>query len=209
MEGGDPASVFVTGPSQAVKSIDAHTAEVTVYAIRPGQPGGNPAAPPERPTADDRRPNSFIQSDDPLIVADAEKAAGRETDPWRVAVALERYVNREVKNKDYTQAFATAAEVAKSLEGDCTEHAVFLAALCRARGIPARVAIGLVYMQGAAAFGYHMWTEVYIDKRAGSPSTARWPWAALGPGIWKSPTPTSKGRRSIAPFCRWCKSSGG
>ena len=165
LEGGDPASVFVTGPTQAVKSIDAHTAEVTVYAIRPGQPGGNPHAPADPPTEDDRRPNSFIQSDDPTIVADAEKAAGRETDPWRVAVALERYVNREVKNKDYTQAFATAAEVAKSREGDCTEHAVFLAALCRARGIPARVAIGLVYMQGAGAFGYHMWTEVYIDKR--------------------------------------------
>ena len=98
-------------------------------------------------------------------MADAEKAAGGETDPWRVAVALERYVNREVKKKNFTQAFATAAEVAKSREGDCTEHAVFLAALCRARGIPARVAIGLVYMEGAKAFGYHMWTEVYIDKR--------------------------------------------
>ena len=37
--------------------------------------------------------------------------------------------------------------------------------LARARGIPARVAIGLVYMEGEQAFGYHMWTEVYIDKR--------------------------------------------
>jgi hypothetical protein len=165
LDHGDPASVFVTGASQAVKSIDPHIAEVTVYAIRPGQPGGNPNAPPEKSTDDDRRPNSFIQSDDPTIVADAEKAAGRETDPWRVAVALERYVHRAVKQKDYTQAFATAAEVAKSLEGDCTEHAVFLAALCRARGIPARVAIGLVYMQGTDAFGYHLWTEVYIQKR--------------------------------------------
>ena len=31
-------SVFVVGPTQAVKPIDAHTAEVTVYAIRPGRP---------------------------------------------------------------------------------------------------------------------------------------------------------------------------
>ena len=98
-------------------------------------------------------------------MADAKKAVDGETDPWRAAVALERYVDREVKDKNLTQAFATAAEVAKSREGDCTEHAVFLAALCRARGIPARVAIGLVYMQGAGAFGYHMWTEAYIDRR--------------------------------------------
>ena len=82
-----------------------------------------------------------------------------------MAVALERFVNREVTKKDFTQAFASAAEVAKSREGDCTEHAVFLAALCRARGIPARAAIGLVYLPSQRAFFYHMWTEVYIEKR--------------------------------------------
>ena len=165
LDNGDPAGVFVTGPTQAVKSIDAHTAEITVYAIRPGRADGNGHAPADPPTEDDRRPNSYIQSDDPLIVADAKKAAGSETDPWRVAMALERYVDREVKDKNLTQAFATAAEVAKSREGDCTEHAVFLAALCRARGIPARVAIGLVYIEGSGAFGYHMWTEAYIGQR--------------------------------------------
>jgi transglutaminase-like putative cysteine protease len=70
-----------------------------------------------------------------------------------------------VVQKDFTQAFATAAEVARSREGDCTEHAVYLAALARARGIPARVAVGLVYITSAQAFGYHMWTEVWIDGR--------------------------------------------
>jgi hypothetical protein len=42
LDGGDPAGVFVIGPTQQIKSLDAHTAEVTVYAIRPGEPGGNP-----------------------------------------------------------------------------------------------------------------------------------------------------------------------
>jgi hypothetical protein len=165
LDGGDPASVFATGPSQKVKAIDPHTAEIIVYAIRPGQSDGNSDAPSDPPTEADRRPNDYIQSDDPLIKADAEEAAAAETDPWAIAKALESYVLRKVKNKSYTQAFASAAEVAKSLEGDCTEHAVFLAALARARGIPARVAIGLVYMAREQAFGYHMWTEVYIDHR--------------------------------------------
>jgi hypothetical protein len=161
----DPAGAFVAGPSQKIRPIDAHTAEITVYAVRPVQAGGNSSAPPDPPSEDDRRPNNFIQSDDPVIVADAKKAAGTETDPWRVAVALERFVNREVKNKSYSRAFASAAEVAQSREGDCTEHAVFLAALSRACGIPARVAIGLVYLEGQQAFGYHAWTEVYVDGR--------------------------------------------
>ncbi len=50
------------------------------YAVK-SSPAGSP------PTADDLRPNLWVQSDDPLIVADAKKAAGDEKDPWRVAVA--------------------------------------------------------------------------------------------------------------------------
>src|SRR5208337_2557561 len=63
------------------------------------------------------------------------------------------------------QALATASEVARNHEGDCTEHAVYLAALARARKIPARVAIGLVYMPQSRTFGYHMWTELYVSGR--------------------------------------------
>jgi hypothetical protein len=167
LDRGDPAGVFVSGPTQQVKPLDAHSAEVTVYAIRPRQGDGNPAAPADLPTDADRRPNAILQSDDPEVVAQAKQAVGADTDPWRVAVDLERYVNRVIVKKDYSQAFATAAEVAKSHEGDCTEHAVFLAALARARGIPARAAMGLVYAQaqGKTGFLYHMWTEVYVDGR--------------------------------------------
>jgi hypothetical protein len=161
----DPAKVFVVGPSQVVKTIDDHTAEVTVYAIRPGGKDGNRNAPADPPKKEDREPNSFIQSDDSLIIADAEKAAGKETDPWKVAVALETFVYRDVNKKDFSQAFASAAEVARTHEGDCTEHGVFLAALARARGIPARVAIGLVYLKGTQSFFYHLWTEAYIGDR--------------------------------------------
>jgi hypothetical protein len=163
LDGSDPSEVFVSGPSQQVKRIDANTAELTVYAIRPGRNDGNPDARQDPPTDADRKPNNFIQSDDARIVADAQAAAGAETDPWRVAVALERFVHDAVKQKDFTQAFATAAEVARTREGDCTEHSVYLAALARARGIPARVAIGLVCVSGT--LGYHMWTEVYVDGR--------------------------------------------
>jgi transglutaminase-like putative cysteine protease len=146
-----------------VRSIDAHTAEITVSAIRPGDLNTIPQNDSSSPTDADRQPNNMIQSDDPTVVAEGKQAAGTETDPWQMVLALERYVHQVITKKDYSQTFATAAEVAKSHEGDCTEHAVFLAALARARGIPARAAIGLVYMEGYQAFGYHMWTEVYVD----------------------------------------------
>jgi transglutaminase-like putative cysteine protease len=81
-----------------------------------------------------------------------------------VATRLEAYVHRAVKNKNFSQALGSAAEVARSGEGDCTEHAVLLAAMARARGIPARVALGLVYTE-PAAMAFHMWTEMYIGGR--------------------------------------------
>ncbi|MGA2253430.1 MAG: transglutaminase family protein [Thermoguttaceae bacterium] len=177
LEDGDPIVAFPASLSQTVKRIDEHTAEVTVQAVRPragenknaeksAVPSGDGEADKsDLPTDADRKPNNFIQSDDPLIVDQAKEAAGDETDAWKVVVTLEAFVNRAVTTKDFSQALATASEVAQNREGDCKGHAVYLAALARARKIPARVAIGLVYMPRSHSFGYHMWTEVYVTGR--------------------------------------------
>lgn len=156
--------LFPEGVGQQVRLVDPQTAELHVQRVTP-HAAEPPALRPAPPGDAERRPSSFVQSDDPQIVAMARQAAGRESDPWRVACALERFVFEAVRNTDFSQAFATAAEVARTLEGDCTEHAVLLAALCRAQHIPSRVAFGLVYYPPQRGFAYHMWTEVWIDDR--------------------------------------------
>lgn len=162
LEGHDPAEVFPSEGSQRVRRIDAHLAEITVVARRLGEASSaGPAEPP--PARADARPSHFVQSDDPRILAAAEQAAGGQTDPAQVALRLERFVFEAIGQKDYRQAFDSAAEALASGRGDCTEHAVLLAALARARGIPARAALGLVYVDGK--FLYHMWTEVYVSGR--------------------------------------------
>jgi len=165
LEGSDPAEVFPSGASQRVESTGKNTAVVTVYALRPGRPGGNPDAVPDEPTDDDRRPNSVVQSDAPKVVELARDAVGDAEDPWQKAVGLERFVGDYIRRVDFTQALATAAEVADNPTGDCTEHAVLLAAMARAAGLPARAAMGLIYVAGEQSFLYHMWTEVYIGGR--------------------------------------------
>ena len=113
LAGGDPAAVFVSGSAQKVKSIDANTAEVTVYAVRPGKAGTQLTdAPADGPTAADREPNNWIQSDNAKIIALAKEAAGDETDPWQTAVKLEQFVHKYINRKDFSQAFASAVEVA-------------------------------------------------------------------------------------------------
>jgi transglutaminase-like putative cysteine protease len=163
---GDASEAFPSGAAQTVRRVDERTAEITVFAVRPDQPPQPPGA-SEPPIDADLAPGSLVQSDDPRLVAMAKGVAPDETDPWQIAVALEKYVNGAITQKNFSQAFATAAEVAQTREGDCTEHAVLLGALCRARNIPARCAMGLVYFpaKDGPAFAYHMWTQVWISDR--------------------------------------------
>ncbi|HEY2882897.1 MAG TPA: transglutaminase-like domain-containing protein [Pirellulales bacterium] len=168
----DPAKVFANGSLQQVVSLDPHTAEITVRRIDfSSEPLGTPnsdagsSKTARQPTEQDRAPNNLVQSDDEKVVAMARSVVPDETDPAKLAPALEKFVKQTIKLKDFSQAFATAAEVARLPEGDCTEHAVLLAALARARNIPARVAIGLVYQPSTQSFAYHMWNELWIADR--------------------------------------------
>jgi transglutaminase-like putative cysteine protease len=45
--------------------------------------------------------------------------------------------------------------------GDCNEHAVLVAALLRAAGVPTRIVAGLAY--AGDGFYYHAWNEVWLD----------------------------------------------
>jgi transglutaminase-like putative cysteine protease len=84
------------------------------------------------------------------------------------AEACRAYTFKFIKKKSLGVGFATASEVARTREGDCSEHGVFLAAMLRANGVPARVVAGLVYADGFAGeeaiFGYHMWTQALLEK---------------------------------------------
>ena len=62
----------------------------------------------------------------------AVKAVGDAVDPWEKAVKIEHWVARNLKDKNFKTAFAPASEVARNLSGDCTEHGVLVAAMCRA-----------------------------------------------------------------------------
>jgi Transglutaminase-like superfamily len=162
----DPAALFPETPNQQVKKTGQNTAEITITAPHyDGATATDGAAKDSLPTPDDLSPSSMLQSDDPTIVAMARKARGKAEDPLATARALEGFVHRTVSNKNFSQAFATALEVAKSREGDCTEHAMLLTALARACQIPARVVVGLVYVPSKQGFGYHMWSEIFDGRQ--------------------------------------------
>ncbi len=162
LDSDEPAEVFPNSQAQSVQKTVDQQALISVQRIdlNRHKPAGESDA---KPTDDDRTSNNMIQSDDPTVVKLARQVVPDEKDSRRVAIALEKHVNDLITEKDFTTGLATAADVAASRQGDCTEHAVLLTALARARGIPARVVMGLVYVDRLKSFGYHMWTEVWVD----------------------------------------------
>lgn len=116
----------------------------------------------------------LIDAADPAVHALALRALTSAnlslTSPAAVrAEATRALVMRFIIHKDLATAFAGASAVVQSRAGDCSEHAILLAALLRAQGIPSRVASGLVYADEFAGkrgvFAWHMWTQAQIDGR--------------------------------------------
>jgi len=107
----------------------------------------------------------FLESDAPEIRAEAETAIrGVDGDRAR-AERLTRYVNALLDKKP-TVSLPSAREVLRTKVGDCNEHTALYVAMARSIGIPARIAVGLVFVHGA--FYYHAWPEVYVDRTATS-----------------------------------------
>jgi transglutaminase-like putative cysteine protease len=112
-------------------------------------------------------PERLIESDAPEIVAEAARAVGDSTRVRDKAERLTRYVNALLDKKP-TVSLPSALEVLRTKVGDCNEHTALYVAMARAAGIPARIAVGLVYVRGVqGAFYYHAWPEVYVDEGAG------------------------------------------
>ncbi|MBN1805474.1 MAG: transglutaminase domain-containing protein [Sedimentisphaerales bacterium] len=114
-------------------------------------------------------PTPYVQSDHSEIIGLARRAVGRTKDAAEAVGKIEAFVADYVDDKNLSIGYASAVEVATSRQGDCTEHAVLAAALCRAVGIPAQVVTGLAYVEEwrtvKNGFGGHAWTQAYIGDR--------------------------------------------
>ncbi|MFB3883774.1 MAG: transglutaminase-like domain-containing protein [Thermodesulfobacteriota bacterium] len=101
----------------------------------------------------------FIQSDHPEIQIKAREIVS-VNDPLLVkAKKLVTWVNKNIQKRPVLSV-PNALETLHHRMGDCNEHAVLLAALARASGIPAQVEAGIVYQKGQ--FYYHAWNVFYL-----------------------------------------------
>jgi hypothetical protein len=159
-------------PSSDNQSVEQLKKGGVIVTVRPVAPDGGakfPYAGKDSNILEATKPTSFVQSDSNDIIELAKRAVGDTKDAAEAVKKIESFVSRYIENKGLSVGYASAAEVAASKAGDCTEFAVLTAAMCRAIGIPARIVFGLVYVKAfdgrENVFGGHAWVEAYVGSK--------------------------------------------
>lgn len=164
---GESLPELPTVGAQRFTRVDARNGKVDIDVVRGSPADEGDASAPRYLDASDT-----IDFDDPVVRTlfnSAKLPAKDERTPNLFARAerLRVLVFQHLQDKNLGTAFASASEAARARGGDCTEHAVLLAALLRADSIPSRVVSGLVYVpefQGrGAGFAWHLWTQALVE----------------------------------------------
>lgn len=108
------------------------------------------------------KPSLYIQCENAEIIDKSIEIVGDEKDAKTIVAKLVTGVYKMLK-KNPTASLPSAIDVLRTKEGDCNEHSVLFAALARAQGIPTKIYVGLVSLQGSAYF-YHAWCAVWLGK---------------------------------------------
>lgn len=157
---GSAAEVIPTTARQQVTAREGETV-VTVTAEK------TPEVTARLPLADAAlqpylQPSDLAQSADPGLRAQARAIVGTETDAWQAALKLVRWVHDQLQKVQSEPRPISALEILQQKRGDCTEHAIVLAALAQAVGIPAKMVAGLAYDR--RAYHYHAWNELFVGR---------------------------------------------
>jgi len=200
----DPGTVFPADARQQVKNLDPKAKTFELHVAASHGPVAGAAAEPV-PGKEFLGSSFFINWDNEAVKMHAAKAVAglpAAAGAWDKAKAVERWVHQNMKAVEFSQAMATADNVAKTLTGDCTEYAMLGAAMCRAVGVPSRTVLGLVYAAGPGGkpfLAYHMWYEAFAGDQW-VPLDATLGQGGVGPGHIAITAHSWHDERSFAPL---------
>jgi len=107
------------------------------------------------------QPETFIESNHPAIANLVAKVVSSDDLPVIKGQKLVEWVFKNIEKRPVIS-IPDAVTTLENRIGDCNEHAVLLAALARAAGIPSKIESGLLYLKGR--FYYHTWNLLYVGK---------------------------------------------
>ncbi len=104
--------------------------------------------------------SNMVQSDHEQIREKARQILGGEQQAIAISHTLTKWVYNFL-DKRPVASISGAVDILNTGVGDCTEHTTLYTALSRAAGVPTKIHIGLVYLQGR--FLFHAWPVVAIE----------------------------------------------
>ena len=104
------------------------------------------------------QPEHLIESNDSMIVNIAKKIKGNTKE--EIVQKIYEYAQDHIEYKPIPGALGAKRTLTEKV-GKCTEFTAVMVALCRAKGIPARVVIGNIARDNGTQ---HAWAEVYYDE---------------------------------------------
>lgn len=157
----DATQVIPATPRQQVVGEEQGAARVIIQAQAP------PAQTLPLPIRDQRlaeylQPTTLAPIQDPRLQELAHRIVGEETDSYRAAQALVKWVYNNLEKVKSEPRPISAVQILEQGRGDCSEHVVLTAALARVVGLPARMVAGLACIE--EAFFYHAWVELYVGE---------------------------------------------
>ncbi len=160
--------IIPSNDNQSVQHLKNGTSIVTVKPVAAPAGARFPYKGKDKTILEAMKPTRFLQSDHKEIIALAHRAVGSTKDAAEAVKKIEAFVAKYIEKKDLSVGYASAAEVAASKQGDCSEHAVLAATMCRAIGIPAQMVVGIAYVDdfaGRQGFGGHAWAQAYVGSK--------------------------------------------
>jgi hypothetical protein len=158
---GDAAHPLASTDEQQVTPVRDGVYDVTI--------GDAQARGEAGPRAEDLASNPWVQSDAPEVLDLATRAVGDATTNLQRMRRLRSFLSDYIEQTGLDVGYASALETLDTRRGDCTEHAVLLAALGRSLRIPTRIVTGLVYADRFAGASHvfvpHTWVQSWIDDR--------------------------------------------
>ncbi|WEU40733.1 MAG: transglutaminase-like domain-containing protein [Candidatus Odinarchaeum yellowstonii] len=119
------------------------------------------------------KPEPFIESDNPTIVAFATQLAAGVENPLLTVKKFYDWVSTNIRYQIQTEEHG-ALWALENMRGDCSEYADLFIALCRACGIPARKVLGWAFsdlvenqylsFHRYTSYSAHAWVEVYFER---------------------------------------------
>ncbi len=110
--------------------------------------------------AGDLEPTLLMPCDHPDLVRTAREVVGDAPTLREAARRLVRFVYLRLQKQSPAVSDATALEILRDGQGDCSEHCVLFVALCRAAGIPARRCSGYACL--GTQWGAHAFAEIWV-----------------------------------------------